>query len=42
MHHRRIAYASAKEVDTHLCLLMGSGATDVTRAASAIQLFDDV
>ena len=41
-HHWRIAYASAKEVDTHLQLLVGAGAIDSTRAGSAIQLFDDV
>ena len=42
MHHYRIAYGSAKEVDTHLRLLVGAGAIDQTQAATAIQLFDDV
>jgi four helix bundle protein len=41
-HHWRIAYASAKEVDTHLRLLTGAGAIDYTQAATAIQLFDEV
>ncbi len=41
-HHWRIAYASAKEVDTHLRLLAGAGAIDATQATTAIQLFDDV
>ena len=41
-HHYRIAYASAKEVDTHLRLLTGAGAVDSTKAATAIQLFDEV
>ena len=42
MHHWRIAYGSAKEVDTHLRLLSGAGAIDSTQATTAIQLFDDV
>ena len=41
-HHYRIAYGSAKEVDTHLRLLVGAGALQVTRAESTLQLFDDV
>ncbi len=41
-HDWRIAYASAKEVDTHIRLLTGAGAIDCTRAATAIQLFDEV
>ena len=41
-HHWRIAYASAKEVDTHLRLLTGAGAIDSTQAATAIHLFDEV
>jgi len=40
--HRRIAYASAKEVDTHLRLPAGAGAVDVGRARSALDLFDQV
>ena len=42
LHHWRIAYGSAKEVDTHLRLLTGAGAIDAARAATAIRLFDDV
>ena len=41
-HHWRIAYASAKEVDTHLRLLTGASAIDRTHATTAIQLFDEV
>ena len=42
MHHWRIAYGSAKEVDTHLRLLTGAGAIDNQQAITAFQLFDDV
>ena len=42
LHHWHIAYASAKEVDTHLRLLVGAGAVDVGRARSALDLFDQV
>ena len=42
MHHWRIAYGSAKEVDTHLRLLSGAGAIDKAIVATAIQLFDEV
>ena len=42
LHHWRIAYGSAKEVDTHLRLLIGASAIDSTRAESSIELFDDV
>ncbi len=42
MHHWRIAYGSAKEVDTHLRLLVVTGAIDSSRADSAIRLFDEV
>ncbi len=41
-HHFRIAYGSAKEVDTHLRLLTAIGAIDHTRAATVLQFFDDV
>jgi len=41
-HHWRIAYASAKEVDTHLRLLAQAGAVDVGRARVALDLFDQV
>jgi len=42
LHHWRIAYGSAKEVDTHLRLLAGAGAIDGARASIALQLFDEV
>ena len=42
MHHWRIAYGSAKEVDTHLRLLMGTGSIECSRTDEALQLFDDV
>jgi len=42
MHHWRIAYGSAKEVDTHMRLLSGAGAIDANQAATALRLFDDV
>ncbi len=38
----RIAYASAKEVDSHLRLLAYAGAVDGTRAAAALAGFDEV
>ena len=41
-HHYRIAYASAKEVDTHLQLLLGARAINATQTETALQLFDDV
>ena len=42
VHHWRIAYGSAKEVDGHLRLLALAGAVHSTRAVDALQLFDDV
>jgi len=42
MHHWRIAYASAKEVDTHLQLLMQASAIDPRAVAPALGLFDEV
>ena len=42
LHHWRIAYASAKEVDTHLRLLIGVGAVKDSRAESSVRLFDEV
>ena len=41
-HHWRIAYASAKEVDSHLRLLAGAGAVDRDRVGIALDLFDQV
>ena len=42
MHHWRIAYGSAKEVDTHLRLLAHAGTIDTTQAGTALELFDRV
>jgi len=42
IHHWRIAYASAKEVDSHLRLLAQAGAVDVDRTNTALQLFDEI
>jgi len=41
-HHWRIAYASAKEVDSHLRLLAAAGAINPTGAERALQSFDQV
>jgi four helix bundle protein len=41
-HHFRIAYGSAKEVGTHLRLLVGIGAVEAARAEESLDLFDDV
>jgi len=42
LHHWRIAYGSAKEVDTHLRLLIGVGAVEFAGAAKSLNLFDEV
>ena len=42
IHHWRIAFASAKEVDSHLSLLARTGAVDADRAAEVLDLFDQV
>ena len=42
MHHWRIAYGSAKEVDTHIRLLVHTDTIDSSRAREALKLFDDV
>jgi four helix bundle protein len=42
IHHWRIAYGSAKEVDIHLRLLVGAGAIDMSPAETTLRLFDDV
>jgi four helix bundle protein len=42
IHHWRIAYGSAKEVDTHLRLLIGVGAVEAAQATTSLNLFDDV
>ena len=41
-HFWRIAYASAKEVDSHLRLLASAGATNQATADHALELFDEV
>ena len=42
LYHWRIAYGSAREVDTHLQLLIGAGAIDPSRSRTALELFDQV
>lgn len=42
MHHWRIAYGSAKEVDSHLRLLAQAGAIDKAQADAVLALFDRV
>ena len=42
LHHWRIAYGSAKEVDCHLQLLVAARAVDQQRAIHALELFDEV
>jgi len=41
-HHWRIAYGSAKEVDAHLRLLVGTGAINTDQSDSPLRLFDEV
>ena len=41
-YHWRVAYGSAKEVDTHIRLLAEARAIDRGDAARALQLFDEV
>ena len=41
IHHYRIAYASAKEVDSHLRLLCLNEAIPLDQAMAAMQSFDD-
>ena len=41
-YHWRVAYGSAKEVDTHLRLLVGTASIDPTRTEAALGLFDEV
>ena len=40
LHHYRIAYGSAKEVEVHLRLLVGTGVVEPARAGEALALFD--
>ena len=42
VHHWRIAYASAREVDCHLRLLVHAGAIDAGRTREALGIFDEV
>jgi four helix bundle protein len=42
LHFWRIAYASAKEVDSHLRLLANAGAINGMKAKPALQTFDEV
>jgi four helix bundle protein len=42
LHHFRIALGSAREVDTHLQLLLNSRSIDSRQTEEALQLFDDV
>ncbi len=42
MHHWRIGYGSAEEVDSHLRLLSAAGAVDARQAEIALRLFDEV
>jgi four helix bundle protein len=42
VHYFRIAYASAKEVDIHLRILLGAGIIDEVKTTEALELFDRV
>ena len=42
LHFWRIAYASAKEVDSHLRLLTNTGVIDAVTAANTLDAFDEV
>ena len=41
-HHWRIAYASAKEVDSHMRLLARAGSISLTKTEKALSTFDEV
>ena len=41
-HHWRIAYASAKEVDSHMRLLAQAGAINRAKTEKALSIFDEV
>jgi four helix bundle protein len=41
-YHWKVAYGSAKEVDSHHRLLIGAGAINVPRTKQALALFDEV
>ena len=42
IHHWRIAYGSAREVDCHLRLLIHAGVVNRCQARTALDLFDEV
>jgi four helix bundle protein len=42
MHHYRIAYASAREVEIHIRLLASVGTINHSQSHAVLQLFDDV
>ena len=42
LHFWRIAYASAKEVDSHLRLLVQAGAINCSKTVKALSTFDEV
>ena len=42
LHHWRIAYAAAKEVDSHLRLLLNAGVVNTSAAERTIATFDEV
>ena len=42
LHFWRIAYASAKEVDSHLRLLIQAGAINSVKAGKTLETFDEV
>jgi four helix bundle protein len=42
VHFWRIAYASAREVDSHLRLLARAGVVDISRIERALATFDQV
>ena len=41
-YHYRVAYGSAKEVDVHLRILVGTGTTDQDATNSVLESFDEV
>jgi four helix bundle protein len=41
-YHWRVAYGSAREVDTHLAILVGAGVVDARSVESSRELFDEV
>jgi four helix bundle protein len=42
LHHFRVALASAREVDTHIRLLLETGDVNATQTETAVHLFGDV